>query len=98
MCVCTCLYVCAGLDYIFGEEQSDGNLTRRDLEALVMIQSSEYRRTSSFCATPADKHTYIPSEVLRTLTPTTYSTYMHSYSLSVSLPWFGSSQLRSTPP
>jgi hypothetical protein len=57
------LYVCAGLDYIFGEEQSDGNLTRRDLEALVMIQSSEYRRTSSFCAAPADKHTYIPSQV-----------------------------------
>ena len=97
MYVCMCVCVCAGLDYIFGEEQSDGNLTRRDLEALVMIQSSEYRRTSSFCATPADKHTYIPSEVLHTLTPTTY---IHAFTQSVclSLPWFGTSQLRSTPP
>ena len=50
-----------GLDYIFGEELSDGNITRSDLEALVMIQSSEYRRASSFCGAPVTDKPQQPS-------------------------------------
>lgn len=53
------------LDYIFGKENSDGNISRNELEALVMIQGSEYKRSSSFAEgqsprsyrTPPDRNT-----------------------------------------
>ena len=60
------------LDYLFGDEVTDGNITRSDLEALVMIQSSEYKRSGSFYKSSSPKianNGHGPT-VLQTPTPT----------------------------
>jgi len=44
------------LDYIFGDEVTDGNISRNELEALVIIQGTEYKRANSLIGLETKSH------------------------------------------